>query len=131
MQAELDHETSPIMAGLDRFVALNKPNDFPGKDSILNDHQNGTALKYVQMQLAETEFDAIYGCTIHNNEIAVGYTTSGGFGFRVGKSLALGYINADLATPGTKLKIGVLGNMVDAEVVEEPLFDSNNEKLRA
>ena len=131
MQAELDHETSPIMAALDRFVALNKPSDFPGKEAILNDYQNGTKLKYVQLQLADTDYDALYGCTIFNNNEAVGYTTSGGFGFRVNRSIALGYVNSELTSPGTRLTIGVLGNTIDAEVVAEPLFDPKNEKLRA
>lgn len=131
MQAELDHETSPIMAGLHRFVALNKPVDFPGKEAILNDQKNGTALSYVQLQIDETDYDALYGCTIFDSDKAVGYTTSGGFGFRVNKSLALGYVNSDLAKPGTELRVRILSNDVSATVVEEPLFDPDNAKLRA
>jgi len=49
----------------------------------------------------------------------------------VNKSLALGYVNSDLAEPGTKLSVSILGNSVAAEVVAEPLFDPKNEKLRA
>ena len=59
------------------------------------------------------------------------YTTSGGFGYRLNQSIALGYVNSDKATPGTKLHVRILGEAVEATVVAEPLFDPSNEKLRA
>ncbi len=131
MQAELDHETSPVMAGLGRFIKPEKDADFPGKDALKQHQQTGTELLYVQLQLDDTEYDAIYGCTIMDNSKAVGYTTSGGFGYRLDKSIALGYVNANLATPGTKLSVQIFGSPVNATVVAEPLFDPKNEKLRA
>jgi len=131
MQAEMDHETSPLMAGLDRFIKLDKDVDFPGKEALQIEKQQGSALLFVQLALDETEFDAIYGCTIMDGDNTIGYTTSGGFGFRLNQSIALGYVNADMATPGTKVSIRVLGKTVGATVVAEPLLDPKNEKLRA
>jgi len=131
MQAEMDHETSPLMAGLDRFIKLDKDVDFPGKEALLIEKQHGSAMLFVQMQLDSTDYDALYGCTIMNGDDAIGYTTSGGFGFRLNQSIALGYVNAELAAPGTKLTIRILGKVVNATVVAEPLFDPKNEKLRA
>jgi len=131
MQAELDHETSPLMAGLDRFIRLDKDADFPGKQALQIEKQQGSALLFVQLQLDSTEYDALYGCTIMSGDNAIGYTTSGGFGYRLNQSIALGYVNADMASPGTSVSVRVLGKVVKATVVAEPLFDPDNEKLRA
>lgn len=131
MQAELDHETSPIMAGLGRFITLDKDADFPGKSALQKEQQAGSKLTYVQLQLDDTEFDPLYGCTLMDGDNVVGYATSAGFGFRVNKSVALGYVNTALATPGTTLTLELFGSSVNATVVAEPLFDPKNEKLRA
>ncbi len=131
MQHELDHETSPIMAGLNRFITLDKAADFPGKAALIKQSETGTEMQYVQLLLDNTEYDAIYGCTISVEGKAVGYTTSGGFGYRLNKSVALGYVEAQYASPGTTLSVGILGTSASAQVVTEPAFDPNNELLRA
>ncbi len=131
MQAELDHQTTPIMAGLDRFITLDKQADFPGKQALLEQQKTGSELMFVQLQLDQTEHDALYGCTIMDGDTAVGYTTSGGFGYRLNQSMALGYVNSELSKPGTELSVRIVGNTVNATVVAEPLYDPSNEKLRA
>jgi len=81
--------------------------------------------------LDNPKYDAIYGCTISVDGKAVGYTTSGGFGYRLNKSVALGYVEAQYASPGTTLSIGILGDTASAQVVAEPAYDPKNELLRA
>jgi dimethylglycine dehydrogenase len=67
----------------------------------------------------------------HDGKI-VGETTSGGFGHRVDKSIALGMIRADLAVPGTKVEVEIFGENFPAVVQkDEPLWDPRNERLRA
>ena len=129
-KAELDHEYSPLRSGLTRFVNTAKP-AFIGRDALLKEEQEGTPDLFVPFVLKDTPVDAIYGCPVHYQDEIVGYTTSGGYGHTIGQSIALGYIRTDLATPGTTVQISVLGNLVDAEVGAEPLFDPENKRLRA
>ncbi|MDO7585669.1 MAG: hypothetical protein MUQ92_06915, partial [Oceanospirillaceae bacterium] len=68
---------------------------------------------------------------IYKNGEVVGRATSGGYGWRVGKSLALGMVEPELAIIGTELEIEILGEMYKATVVEESPFDPTNIKLRA
>jgi len=60
----------------------------------------------------------------------VGTVTSGGFGHRVGKNIAMGFIDAARAEPGTELEIGILGSRCRARVFTEPIFDPANERVR-
>ena len=60
----------------------------------------------------------------------VGRATAGGYGWRVGKSLALGFVRPELAEAGTELRIDVLGAMKVAKVIADSPYDPDNEKLR-
>ncbi len=60
----------------------------------------------------------------------VGMVTSGGYGHRVGRALALAYFTeaADLAAGD--LSVLVLGETVKAEVLTHPPYDPDNLRLR-
>ncbi len=60
----------------------------------------------------------------------VGRATGGHFGFRVGKSLALGMVRPDLAESGSEVSIEILGKNYKAVVVADSPFDPKNERLR-
>ena len=60
----------------------------------------------------------------------IGRVTSGGYGFRIGKSLALAMLAPDFIDIGTSLEIDILGDQFAAEIIEESPFDPANERLR-
>jgi dimethylglycine dehydrogenase len=60
----------------------------------------------------------------------VGRATSGGYGWRLGKSLALAMVRPDLGEPGPELDIVILGEKRRAVVIEESPFDPENERLK-
>ena len=61
----------------------------------------------------------------------VGITTSGGYAYWLGQSLAVAYVDAALATPGTPLTVEVLGERRPAVVLAEPPFDPENCRPRS
>jgi dimethylglycine dehydrogenase len=76
--------------------------------------------------------DAPYMSTIWNGAEVVGETTSGDWGFRVNKSIALGVVKAELAVPGTGLEIEIFGARCKAVVhADQPLWDPENDRIRA
>ena len=75
--------------------------------------------------------DAPYMSTLWHEGKIVGETTSGGWGYRVNASIALGMVRVDLATPGTKLEVEIYGERCAATVQEDqPLWDPLNERLK-
>ena len=60
-----------------------------------------------------------------------GIVTSGGYGHVVEQSIALAYVNLPYTAPGTALAIDILGQLRPAKVVEEPLYDPENLRLRS
>jgi len=67
---------------------------------------------------------------VYHHNAVVGLVTSGGFGYRINKSIALAYVRTDLAKPGQALEVEILGERYPATVAEEPLYDPKNERLR-
>ena len=76
--------------------------------------------------------DAPYMSTVWKGDEVVGEITSGDWGFRVNKSIALGVVKTELATPGTELEIEIFGARCKAVVQEDqPLWDPANDRIRA
>jgi dimethylglycine dehydrogenase len=76
--------------------------------------------------------DAPYMSTLWHDGQVVGETTSGGWGYRVNASIALGMLRADLAQPGTEIEVDIFGERCRAVVQpDQPLWDPENERLRA
>ncbi|MCG7520676.1 FAD-dependent oxidoreductase [Ruegeria sp. Ofav3-42] len=131
-KGDLSTDYSLLEGGLERFVKLDKPQDFPGKAAILNEKQQGVKKSFVTLTVDAGDCDAPYMSCIWQGDQIVGETTSGAWGYRVGKSIALGMIKAELANPGTELEVEIYGQKCRAVVEQDqPLWDPENERLRA
>ncbi|MDA5092868.1 FAD-dependent oxidoreductase [Aliiroseovarius sp. KMU-50] len=131
-KGDLSTDYSMFEGGLDRFVKLDKPQDFPGKAALLTEKQQGSKKRFVTMTVEAGDCDAPYmSCVWSGNEI-VGETTSGGWGYRVNKSIAYGMVRPELAAPGTELEVEIYGEKFRATVQEDqPLWDPENARIRA
>ncbi|MEN8658838.1 FAD-dependent oxidoreductase [Marivita sp.] len=131
-KGDLSTDYTMFEGGLDRFVKLDKPQDFPGKAALQNEKQQGSKKRFVTLLVDAGGCDAPYMSSIWHDGKVVGETTSGGWGYRVNTSIALGMLRTDLAQPGTELQVEIYGEMCRAVVQEDqPLWDPQNERLRA
>ena len=128
---ELSIEYSPYESGLDRFIHPNK-GSFIGLEALNKWREKGFSNKLVTMEVHNvTDADVLGNNPIYENGSVVGRATGGDYGFRLGKSIALGMVKPDLAKVGQKLKIDILGKMHEATILEESPYDSENKLLRA
>jgi len=128
---EMSIEYCAFESGLDRFVDANK-GPFLGRDALLQWRERGFKNRLVTMEvLSANDVDARGSEPIVHDGELVGRATSGGFGWRVQKSLALGMVRPDLGEVGQKLKIKILGRFHDAIVVRESPYDPHNARLRS
>jgi dimethylglycine dehydrogenase len=128
---ELSIEYAALESGLQRFVRLNKEN-FIGRDALVTWQQKGFANQFVTLQVhGIKDADARGSEPLYKNGGLIGRTTGGGYGWRVGKSLALGMVRPDLAEPGTELEIQILGENYRAVIIAESPYDPDNSRLRA
>ena len=131
-KGDLSTDYSMLEGGLERFIKLDKPQDFPGKAAIQSEKQRGVAKRFVTLIVDAGDCDAPYMSTLSHGGEVVGETTSGAYGHRIGASIALGMVRADLAVAGTELQITIFGKVSRAVVQEDaPLWDPTNERIRA
>ncbi|SIT59706.1 FAD dependent oxidoreductase [Mesorhizobium prunaredense] len=131
-KGDLSTDYSILQGGLERFVKWDKP-DFRGKAALQNEKQQGVKKRFVTLVVENPgDCDAPTMSTLWHDGRIVGETTSGGWGHRVDKSIALGMLRADLTEPGTAVEVEIFGERFKAVVQkDEPLWDPNNERLRA
>jgi len=128
---ELSIEYAALESGLDRFVHLDK-GEFIGRDALLKWKEKGFKNTFVTMRVeGVTDLDARGSEPIYKGDKLVGRCTSGGYGWRLGQSLALGMVSPELAALGTELDIEILGKRHRAVVIEESPFDPQNTRLRS
>ena len=115
---ELDDTTSPVEAGLDRFM---KPlaTGFIGAEAIAaragdTDPRRLVGLEMVGRGIARAEYEIAHEGTV------VGVITSGAPSPTLGKSVALGYVPRSLSEVGQTLTILIRNKEVEARVVETP-----------
>ena len=131
-KGDLSTDYTLLEGALDRFIKLDKPQDFPGKQALMNQKQQGVKKRFVTMTVDAGDCDAPYMSTVWKDGEVVGETTSGAWGYRVGSSIALGTIHVDCIAPGTEVEIEIYGERRKATVQpDQPLWDPENERLRA
>ena len=59
-----------------------------------------------------------------------GQVSSSTYGHTVGKSLAIAYLKAGFAAPGTEVAVSILGREHRARVLDRPPFDPDGLRLR-
>lgn len=118
---DLSPETSPIEAGL--IFGINKrrrtEGGYPGAARINREIAEGTARKWVGLTL-EGRMPARGGADVFAGDEKVGVVTSGGFSPTLGAPIAMAYVEAGHAAPGTALECEVRGKRLPATVSPTP-----------
>ena len=123
---ELGRDATPAEADLPRFIDLSK--EFHGKSAM---QAIGIRYKCVTLMIDGPEDADPWGReALYNGEEKVGRLTSGGYSVAFEKSIGMGYVLPELAVVGTKLKVRMLSELWDAEVVEDSPYDPSNATIR-
>jgi dimethylglycine dehydrogenase len=126
--SELTTEITPLEAGLQRFVRRDK--SFIGREAVEGRIRDGIDIELVYVSVEAEDADCVGNEAVYDGERIIGVTTSGAYGFRVGRSIAFAYVEPEYAKPGSSFEIAILGARRRATVEAQPLYDPKNSKLR-
>ncbi len=127
-KSEMNVHHTPLETDISWVIKWDK--DFIGKSALEKVKAAGIAQKQVALVVEVKDTDPWGYNPIFKEDRLVGMTSSGGYGHRLEKSIALGYIPPDLAEPGTALEVEILGRKRPATVVDMPLYDPKNERMK-
>jgi dimethylglycine dehydrogenase len=126
--ADLTTERTPVESGLG-FLVKPEGHDFTGRDALRARMADGAAWAMVLLEVETDGFDPFYSHAVHQGDHVVGIVTSGGYGHRTGKALALAYLRDPDRRSG--LSVAILGRSCPAKVLDRPPFDPDNTRMKA
>jgi aminomethyltransferase len=112
---DITPETDPISAGLGWMCALDK--EFTGVDVIRRVKKEGPVRRLVPFVMEEKAIPR-QGMSIREG----GEVTSGSLSPMLDQGIGMGYVDVELAKPGTSITIDVRGRERRARVVKKPIY---------
>ncbi|MBP5858294.1 glycine cleavage system aminomethyltransferase GcvT [Marivibrio halodurans] len=124
---DIDTGTTPVEAGLVWSIGKRRRGEggFPGAETIQAQIADGAPRRRVGIR-PDGRAPAREGVEISSESgEGIGTITSGGFGPSFGGPVAMGYVRADHAEPGTAVRLTVRGKAQPATVVALPFVPAN------
>ena len=119
---DITDTTTPIEAGLSRFVAFDK-GDFTGRDVLLQQRDHGTARKLVAFRMTAAKCPPPrQHYPILDGGRKIGEVTSGTQSPTLGCGIGLGYVDAGRSEVGTQIEVEVRGKLFPASIAKKPLY---------
>ena len=128
--ADISPDYTPFESGIGFAVALDK-GDFIGREALLKQKQAGLQTRLCCLTLADNTAMVIGKEPIRAGDKIIGWVTSGGYGYTIGKSIAYGYLPMEHAKVGAQLDVEIFGERIKAVVEREPLYDPKGERIKA
>jgi 4-methylaminobutanoate oxidase (formaldehyde-forming) len=122
--ADITADENPYEAGLGFCVRADK--EFIGSAAIRG---SDPTRRLCCVVLADPRAVALGNEPVIVEGRVAGRVTSGGYGYSVERSIAYAYLPGG-TEPGTEVELDLFGTIVPGEVVKEPLFDPQGERVR-
>jgi len=119
---DLSEQRTPLEAGLGFFVALDRPDEFIGKQVLLRQKSEGVKEKLIAFRLKEKGPPPRPHYPLFQGATQVGEVTSGAPSPTLGYGIGLAYVKIACAEPGTTLELEIRGTRVPVEVVKKPFY---------
>ncbi|HET8821112.1 MAG TPA: FAD-dependent oxidoreductase [Thermoleophilaceae bacterium] len=123
--ADITPDDTPFEAGLGFAVKMDK--EFLGHEALVDAEPRK---KLCCITLEDPRSVALGNEPVRVGGGIAGRVTTGGYGYTVERSIAYAYLPPDQAGAGTEVEIDIFGSWVGGQVVREPLFDPDGERVR-
>ena len=118
---EIDDTTTPLDAGLDFAVALDKAADFIGKAPLVAEKKSGLPKKLTGFRMTGRRISR-HGMEVFAGGAKTGIVTSGTFSPSLDASIGMAHVQPAHAAPGTAIEIDVRGKREPATTVPLPFY---------
>lgn len=127
-KADLIYEHKPVETGLNRFVKMDKSN-FIGKAGLTAQLEASPKKLMVSVDIDCDIATAHSGDPIYHEATQIGTVTSAGYGHRVQKNIAFGFVDPDYSDIGAILSVGILGDTYPAKIINPCQYDPDNSRV--
>ena len=122
--ADTDSTTNPFELGMDKFIALDQPHDFIGKDALIAMKKTGVSRRFMGLvidgpKLLATNEDRL---AISFNGAAAGYVSACVFSPRVGENIGVGMVPVAAIDAAQPVEISMDDGPRSAKIVPLPFI---------
>ena len=123
-------ERTPIESGIENLVKAGN-RKFTGREALINHGARPNQKRMVLLEIMGDGPDPFYSHPVFLNDKVIGIITSGAYGHRTQKILALAYLDAEYThTQNNGLAVEILGEKSQAIVLYRPPYDPDNKRMR-
>ena len=131
---DISPDYTPFEAGLGFAVKLQTDIDFCGR-AALETAASQLTRRLVCFTVDDPEVVLLGRETIYRDDRMVGWLTSGGFGYTVGKPIGFGYVSdregvRDDVLRGCEYELEVAGTRVTSQLELSPVYDPTSSRVR-
>lgn len=123
---DIDTDTDPLAAGLGFAIAWET--DFIGREALLARKDQPLKARMVSIVLDDAGAVPLGNEPVYGNARIAGKTTSAAFGYRVGRPVALAYL--DGVEERSPVEIDIAGSRFSGRVRLSPVFDPTGSRMR-
>ncbi|MBN1901660.1 glycine cleavage system aminomethyltransferase GcvT [Candidatus Sumerlaeota bacterium] len=117
---ELDEHTTPVEAGLEKFIKFSKP-DFIGKQALTLASQAEFSRKLICFEMLDKAVPR-HGQTVTFEGEPIGRVTTGTFSPTFKKGVGMAYVDQVKSTPDTPVEIEIHDKLFKAVIRPRPLY---------
>ncbi len=117
---DMDTSVTPVEAGLERFLRLDKA-DFCGSEGIRLVQKQGPQRRLVGFQMVGRGIPR-HSYPLLSGQLVMGHVTSGNYSPTLDRGIGLGYVPSAYSVPGARIGVDIRGRLVEAEVVTLPFY---------
>ncbi len=119
---DIDDSTTPLDAGLNWIVKLNKSVNFTGKDSMLEQKKNGLKRKLIAFKYPDKLIPRHGYSIVDCDDTIIGHVTSGCFSPMLEQSIGMGYVELQNGKIPECLWITIREKRIPLEICKLPFF---------
>jgi 4-methylaminobutanoate oxidase (formaldehyde-forming) len=134
--ADIGPDHTPLMAGLGFALKLKSNIPFRGREALIKAGDAPLPRLFAGFTVDDPEIPLLGRETIYRNGARVGWLSSGGFGYSIGKPIGYGYVRNEEGVDSSYVLSGnyeleVAGALVRATASLTPFFDPSGARIRA
>jgi 4-methylaminobutanoate oxidase (formaldehyde-forming) len=128
MGHDLDSDIGPLEAGLEFAVAWGK--SFIGREALLRKGERGAASCLLSVVLQDQAAVPLGNEPVFREGRIIGKTTSAAFGYRVGRPIAVAFVESASAEEGAPVALQIGGETAKGRLRLAPVFDPQGRRMR-
>ena len=118
---ELSQDITPLQAGLNRFVALDKQDPFIGQEALQKQKQEGFNRKLFGLEMLERGVPR-EGYPVMAGKDEIGWISSGSYSPTLDKFIAMAFLDPEVAKQGEEVDVAIRKRTYRAKITKMPFY---------